>query len=118
MAATCPHCGVTLPATVDAFCPQCRRPLDEEPVRTVPRDGVSRGPATDLGWTRKCAAIGVILGLLAGLGRLTQMPGVEPGRAIGNVCGTMFATVVILGGIGRIIDAVRQPAGKRDGKPD
>lgn len=27
----CPHCGFRLPAVVDAFCPECREPLDERP---------------------------------------------------------------------------------------
>ena len=31
MSKLCPHCGVVLPATVDAFCPECREDLDESP---------------------------------------------------------------------------------------
>jgi hypothetical protein len=31
MSETCPHCGAELPATHDAFCPNCRNALDEPP---------------------------------------------------------------------------------------
>jgi hypothetical protein len=31
MAETCPHCGIKLPAMVDAFCPECRNDLAEAP---------------------------------------------------------------------------------------
>lgn len=31
----CPHCGAELPPVADAFCPQCRQPLDDE-VEAVP----------------------------------------------------------------------------------
>lgn len=27
----CPHCGIALPAVVDAFCPECREDLSETP---------------------------------------------------------------------------------------
>jgi hypothetical protein len=30
---TCPHCGKPLPILVDAFCPECREPLDETPAK-------------------------------------------------------------------------------------
>lgn len=38
MPGTCPHCGISLPAVVDAFCPECREDLSvtpEEAQRTV-----------------------------------------------------------------------------------
>lgn len=31
MAQSCPHCGVKLPAVVDAFCPECRADLSLAP---------------------------------------------------------------------------------------
>lgn len=31
MSEACPHCGVALPATCDAFCPECREDLDAAP---------------------------------------------------------------------------------------
>jgi hypothetical protein len=31
VAQSCPHCGVTLPAVVDAFCPECRTDLSQTP---------------------------------------------------------------------------------------
>jgi hypothetical protein len=40
----CPHCGATLPWVVDAFCPGCRKRLDESPAAdtdsAAPSDGV------------------------------------------------------------------------------
>ena len=38
----CPHCGAALPAVVDAFCPDCREPLDERPASLAAL--VERGP--------------------------------------------------------------------------
>jgi hypothetical protein len=32
----CPHCGAGLPPAPDAFCPECRSPLDELPERSLP----------------------------------------------------------------------------------
>ncbi|MFO0927960.1 MAG: hypothetical protein U0736_13120 [Gemmataceae bacterium] len=32
----CPHCGVRLPSVVDAFCSECRGPLDEQPAAPDP----------------------------------------------------------------------------------
>ena len=31
MSTHCPHCGARTPDVGDAFCPECRRPLDEPP---------------------------------------------------------------------------------------
>jgi hypothetical protein len=31
MGPSCPHCGAALPAVADAFCPECRSPLDAPP---------------------------------------------------------------------------------------
>jgi hypothetical protein len=31
MSDNCPHCGLQLPVVRDAFCPECREPLDEAP---------------------------------------------------------------------------------------
>jgi hypothetical protein len=31
MPQTCPHCGIALPAVVDAFCPECREDLSATP---------------------------------------------------------------------------------------
>jgi len=31
----CPHCGASIPATRDAFCPQCRRELSENHCRPL-----------------------------------------------------------------------------------
>ena len=36
MAGTCPHCGASLTGAGDAFCPDCRRGLDEPPAGTKP----------------------------------------------------------------------------------
>ena len=42
----CPHCGTRLPNVRDAFCPECRRPLDEpiDEVAPVPTDKVATAP--------------------------------------------------------------------------
>jgi hypothetical protein len=31
VAQSCPHCGIALPAVVDAFCPECRTDLSQTP---------------------------------------------------------------------------------------
>ena len=42
---SCPHCGETLPAVVDAFCPQCRMDLSETPdVKTLRADDATELP--------------------------------------------------------------------------
>jgi hypothetical protein len=34
----CPHCGARLPVTHDAFCSECRQPLDEPRGQPIPAD--------------------------------------------------------------------------------
>jgi hypothetical protein len=36
VAMTCPHCGVKQPGSGDAFCTDCRKPLDEPPASGMP----------------------------------------------------------------------------------
>lgn len=52
---SCPHCGVTLPYIVDAFCPECRNSLDESPlihdtIRPQPVGKVEGSPRDLLGF--------------------------------------------------------------------
>ncbi len=67
----CPHCGFRLPASVDAFCPECRERLDESPLgnagpRVAARDHVTGG---FLGPLMLFGGVGAIVaGLVAGLG--------------------------------------------------
>jgi hypothetical protein len=49
---TCPQCGAVAPEVADAFCPECRGPLDDEPevvappATSPPAGGVVRTPLT------------------------------------------------------------------------
>lgn len=43
---TCPHCGTTLPAVRDAFCPDCRGDLEEAPERPPTPQPAQTAPAT------------------------------------------------------------------------
>ena len=48
MPEVCPHCGERLPIVVDAFCPECREPLDEPPAQpraATPADAEAPRPA-------------------------------------------------------------------------
>lgn len=65
----CPHCGAALSGTVDAFCPECREPLDERPASLAAL--IERGPevvrkSTASPWGALCLLAGG-LGLLASL---------------------------------------------------
>ena len=46
MPQSCPHCGITLPAVVDAFCPECREDLNAGPetVVQVPKQAAQANP--------------------------------------------------------------------------
>ncbi len=50
MPQNCPHCGIALPAVVDAFCPECREDLSETPESLAyvppPAPPVVPGPPT------------------------------------------------------------------------
>ena len=68
---TCPHCGVTLPPVIDAFCPECRERLDEAPENQT-QDGtpaIDRGQEDRAGWLRLLftgvGAMSLLLGLFA-----------------------------------------------------
>jgi hypothetical protein len=77
----CPHCGVALPATVDAFCPECREPLDERPASLAAL--VERGPAvvTRTGLPKVGASLMVLGGLVLFLGLFALFLG-SPGAAV------------------------------------
>src|SRR5262245_28594933 len=59
----CPHCGAALPAVVDAFCPECRRPLDDPP----DPDAALRRRITHSGtnWAYLLVAFAAVLGASA-----------------------------------------------------
>ena len=48
MSEHCLHCGCTLPRVADAFCPECRGPLDE-PVEPRLRSGSDEQPNSSQG---------------------------------------------------------------------
>ena len=83
MTESCPHCGICLPASHDAFCPSYRSPLDEEPeggVRAAPVSNTipAYPTARNGGFSKVTADWG--FGLLAGtlLGFALAMIFVEP----------------------------------------
>jgi hypothetical protein len=64
---TCPHCGFRLPAVVDAFCPECREPLDEPPEQPALARDTSQRPAKPIGTvTAVCLILGGLAGVVAG----------------------------------------------------
>jgi hypothetical protein len=71
MAGTCPHCGASLTGVGDAFCPACRRGLDEPPAGAepdAPRRGVEPGrPAPRPDDRNAHPLVGVVLLTLGGL---------------------------------------------------
>ena len=64
MGVNCQHCGYSLPPVVDAYCPECRNPLDEEPIEprisslpaTEPRPGAEPTPSGTGVWGTPVAA--------------------------------------------------------------
>ncbi len=60
---TCPHCGSRLPNVVDAFCPECRKPLREAP---PPLADTARGDGFGLGLLAILAgSAAMVVGLVA-----------------------------------------------------
>jgi hypothetical protein len=102
MPETCQHCGATLPTVVDAFCPECRRPLDEPP-----HQGRDDGAAADRRWTRRLALAGATLGFLGFLNRLPLIAGAGLGYVVGYMTGSVVIPAAILAVIGRVIDRMR-----------
>src|SRR5436305_1719775 len=66
----CPHCGRPLPVVVDAFCPDCRRPLDEPP-RVVGVPGPS-GPGRARSLLGLLVAAGGLFGMFAAVSAAVQ----------------------------------------------
>ena len=66
MAQTCPHCGVTLPTVVDAFCPQCREDLSATPEEA--RETAKLTRAAVLGTPEEEQSKGAVYLLLATVG--------------------------------------------------
>jgi hypothetical protein len=88
----CPHCGTRLPPAPDAFCPECRAPLDELPERSVPpaERAERRRAEKYLFWQ-------VLGGLLAVAGLLDMYFG----RGIEG-------TLMLLVGLGMLLEATRR----------
>ena len=66
MTAQCPHCGVSLPPTRDAFCPECFQGLDEPTAEQRAAERIARGEEASPTRTkagRVGAAIGVAIGV-------------------------------------------------------
>jgi hypothetical protein len=49
MSELCPRCGAELPSVRDAYCPDCREPLDEEALEATLRTAVEPPPAAEAG---------------------------------------------------------------------
>ncbi len=89
MPSQCPHCGASLPIVLDAFCPNCRQPLDEQPSATTscnesrPRPGVN------------------FLGLMGMIGGLAAMT-----TGLFALIRENWAEAVYTGGIGLVITVI------------
>jgi hypothetical protein len=60
---TCPHCGFRLPMVVDAYCPECREDLSEQPETIPTGDGYEARPhkPTDVALETVVCWVGVVL---------------------------------------------------------
>ena len=87
----CPHCGVALPAVVDAFCPECREPLGEPPEpRAATGAGAPAGGGASprrVAWPKVAIGLGAAVGVLGALARSGALAGEAPAFVAGSVCG-------------------------------
>jgi hypothetical protein len=90
----CPHCGAGLPAVVDAFCPECREPLDERSASLATL--VERGP--EVVTKPPVSTTGVVLMVLGGLSLLTTFVGLFAGVPVGGApCGVLGIALLVIG---------------------
>jgi uncharacterized membrane protein YjfL (UPF0719 family) len=94
---------------VDAFCPECFRPLDE-----LPSQSGSDNSASELRWTRRLALGGALLGLCSALVRLSSAAGTGPAYVIGYLAGGVVIMAVIFGCIGLVIDKMQASQESRE----
>jgi hypothetical protein len=109
----CPHCGATLPTVVDAFCPECRAALDEQPVRPTgdgeAADGAGPASGRRVGWPKGATALGAAVGVLwaftrsgaAGAGPAFEAGFLCGGGVIGGVVGALAGLIWTAGRAGR-----------------
>jgi hypothetical protein len=89
MSMSCPHCGASLPAVGDAFCPECHEALDEPP--TAPRASGPAQPAQAGVATPVVRYLGWFF-LVAGL-----VGGVKPSKMWGLVEAAVEVAFVVVG---------------------
>ena len=93
----CPHCGVKLPAVVDAFCPECRESLSEPTVHEDPSvedKTADRSDRVPVRSSRRATAVGAVVGFFWAVARVGAHTGEGPAYVAGYVCGS-----VLIGGL-------------------
>jgi hypothetical protein len=91
----CPHCGASLPATRDAFCPECFQGLDEPTAAELAAERAAKGQKESPGRAkagRVGAAIGVAVGVLGTLAHLADAP-----RDVAGALGAITGFALIAG---------------------
>src|SRR5437660_5402835 len=93
MAKICPYCGTSLPALVDAYCPECRGCLDELPAPAITSGDTATNPAD------KRRIIGLILAVAGFLGVFSAVLSGSRGHGADAVYTGIVGLVLTIAGL-------------------